>query len=348
MNDNDAAAIRQDGVDSVDADNAFEDGAERQLSSMEDRLSARDEMIARIAARNEQSLAEREGRDPVMPDEVLDDGDMAKTDRDADIPDAAASQRPDSREKRTYKVKVLGQESEVDEDALIAGFQKAQAAERRLQEAAEATRRVAQKEAELREREAALNAIQQAKQQATSDVEVAELDDLAQELMDSVFEEDKEGVKRAIKKVAALSRAQNIPQQQTRQVSQEDIDRGVEEALRRKEANKAIARFREEYRELANDPDGWRLVNEQSKVEMMQNPGADIWTIIDSSARAVKQKLAGLAGVPGDGRPEESLRDRKRNAGPAIRPSIGKRAPGRVLPRELSPFEQIKLARGQS
>lgn len=54
---------------------------------------------------------------------------------------APASPPPTPAEKRRYKVKIEGQEEDVDEDALIANFQKNRAADKRLQEVSEERRR---------------------------------------------------------------------------------------------------------------------------------------------------------------------------------------------------------------
>jgi hypothetical protein len=263
----------------------------------------------------------------------------------------------DSSEK-TVKIKVDGVESEVTEKE-IREYQKQLAADKRLAEAAEKEKLLREREALIAAREEEIRRNAEAietrlKPSQTTNESEDDLEDLADQLITSVFEEDKKATTEILKKL----RPKNTPVQQipVPKLNRSELNQAVVQAIDEQKRLAAVKRFEEKYSEFANRPGLRADVNERTKIEMQNDPDASWDDIIDRAVEHVKNDLAALSGVKSEDNKEKDVeteikerRKKKSNLEKPVTTAAGGKSNMTVKPNipALSVVEQMRKSRGQ-
>ncbi len=284
--------------------------------------SSRDEMMDSIVARRSEILEDE------LEDEALETPETPETPETSETP-----------ETDQITVKIDGEELQVTPQQ-IAEYQKNRAADVRIDEASALQKANEERAAELDRREAELVERQESTP-ATPAVPDADISELSKQLTQAVFDEDHAAVADIMVQLRAPK---------TDVVRQDPVDVGaaVSQELFRREQKKAIGRFEEEYEVLAKDTALRSAVNERSKIEGQEDPDADVWTILDRSAKHVVNDLTQKFGGKTPANDMESRKQRKAAAGDAVKAKTSGKAPVRKPEApKVSAFEQIKRGRGQ-
>lgn len=248
-------------------------------------------------------------------------------------------------EESEIAVKINGEERTISESD-IKEYQKGVAADEKFKEVAREKKALEQREAAFAQREAAFIAEREkaAATPVSEPVPVVDDDDLdatAESLITSVFAEDKEGVKRILKKTLARPPA---PVAEPQVITPADIDAVMDQRERSKTLKDAVMRFNEEYPELSK---GFSEdVDRQTIVEMQSDPEATPWDIIKRSAEHVKEKMATALKVTA------GAEEAPAKIAPVVTPvrsTVTRRFKAPVVKKgsDRSPFEEIQDARGQ-
>ena len=235
-------------------------------------------------------------------------------------------------------VKINGEESMVTPEE-IKDYQKQRAADEKFREVDKDKKALAEREKAFAAREAAF-AKERAKVMAKPAVKPVQvdidLDSTAEELITSVFAEDKEAVKKVLAKMRSAPAA---PTAQPARVTNGDIEAVITQRERRIELQKAVKRFETDYADLSDFRDN---VDKRTIVEQQKDPNATPWEIIDRSAKHVRTSMAAVLGAK-----SKEVEPKKTGATP-IRSTVTRRFVAPV-PKDTgaTPFEEIAAARGQ-
>jgi len=243
-------------------------------------------------------------------------------------------------------IKVDGEEREVTPQDII-DYQKHKAADQRLREAAETRARLVKREQDLKQREALL--AQQAVQAPESNDE--DLDDLADQLIDGTFSEDRNAIKKVLVK---LRSNQAAPQPVMAPViTEEDIDKRIALRDQRMEHKRMLNKFAKVYPELNANSALLNSVDARTVIERQKDPTSSDWDIIDRSAKHVKAEIKKALGVEMDAPAVDAeiqqRIDRKKSMGTPVVPTAKATAPLNDSQggEELTAFQIIQQARGQ-
>ena len=182
-------------------------------------------------------------------------------------------------EPKKVKVKVNGEEMEVDEDKIyeagVRTYQKETAADKRLREAAEL-------EARLKEREERLAQMEQEIIAKNNE----DPDEVSRKFVESLFDDEEE----AAREFSKLHKT-------VQKLSQSDEQRRKREEERAaKELNSATKHYHEQYSDIAGDVDLHAAFNRRLQEEAKNNPDAPASQLVDKAAELVYEKF---------GKPEE-------------------------------------------
>ena len=344
------AAIQQDVVDAPKGDDVTNkdtvviEPAEDPTIDIEKKMS-RDDVMAQITERRNKELQDEIDE---APEEVKPVEPEVETEEEEDtVPEIDVEVEPIEPEVKTVKVKVDGVESEVTEKE-IREYQKQKAADKRLDELSRAKE-------DLSKRQAALDAKEKEIQEAQAVIDAAEndnADELATKLTSSMFEEDKEAVAEVIREIIAKRDAKAIPAAEPVKIDSTEVSQHVNDALNERDRKKAIAKFDEEYPELASRSGLRAEVNARTIVEMQEDPEASFWKVIERAAEYVKDDLAGVMGVETKSEVSDELArraEKKSDLGNSVKTVVSKKAAMVTKPKakKLTPFQQLQKARGQ-
>ena len=262
--------------------------------------------------------------------------------------------------KRYMKLKVDGEEQEMDLDKIRATAQKNLAADKRLAQAAERERQLQQVEQNLRQQAVAL---QQHMAQARSSQgdnskppTSGASDDVAQlaaKAKEAIFSGDEDSLQEALVGLASAGRQQ--PTQSA--VTPEDIDRrarqaaqqAMAESTRMQTLSTAASRFKDEYSDIANDPQLWRMADEYTAEIAEANPELEPYQVMKQAGEQVRAWRDGIVGQTSTGLSDRT--QRKRNSMGAVpganrAATLGKDDPPPKTRRDV--IGDMKRQRGQN
>lgn len=233
-----------------------------------------------------------------------------------------------AKEPEKIAVKINGKESMVTPEE-IREYQKAKAADEQFREVAKSRKELEDREKRIAAREAEI-----ARQKATPPpANDPDLDETATELINSVFAEDKDAVKKVL---AKLRPAAPTHITQTVRMTDEELETAFERRSRREALREAVKRFDTDYSDLSEFRDN---VDRRTIVEQQADPSAAPWDIIDRAAKHVRSSIASI---------QTTAKGEKKVGTTPIRSTVTRRyvAP---TPKESgkTPFEEIAAARGQ-
>lgn len=217
------------------------DAIDQDVSAAEDNLptltspeSPRMRALAAIEAKNRERFEQESG--------IKLDDQVAEQLAEPELVGAAKPEEPPK-----VKVKVDGVEQEVDVDTLVRSFQKNSAADRRLEEAAQILRQAEQLAAQTK-------AAPEPAPAATPAQPPEDLKAQAAELLDKLYDGDKDSASEALVKLLAQTRGGDQPTPQPVQAVV-DTDVLTSQVLERMALNTAFERVKTDYPDIIADPD---------------------------------------------------------------------------------------------
>lgn len=325
--------------DAIQEDVSEESAAEGQ--ELRTGLSKRDELLSAIVDRRRRELAEATAS-----------GDTSIAERgDGDLP-----LRRDG-DKWFTRVKVNGEEMEVPFTDVVAKYQKDSAAERRLAEAAERQKQLDQYAARLEQRERDIMA---RLKQTTPTAPVPRpgqkpgpsID--ARKITEALYSGDEDAATKAFEALLAQTRQESpvrppvvnedvIAARVQQRIDAENTKR-KQLAFERRRVE-ALEKFKEEYRDVWDDPYLKNLADEETVRLYNENPNNDPWEIMKSSAESVRNWLKTRTGTHQD-------RGSKKRSATSVTGAA--RARANLSPEDNAPktasdvIADIKRARGQA
>lgn len=220
------------------------DAIDQDVSATEDSLptltspeSPRMRALALIEAKNRERFEQESG--------IKLDDQVAEQLAEPELVEAAKTEEPPAPAK--VKVKVDGVEQEVDVDTLVRTYQKNSAADRRLEEAAQILRQAEQLAAQTK-------AAPEPAPAATPAQPPEDLKAQAAELLDKLYDGDKDSASEALVKLLAQTRGGDQPTPQPVQAVV-DTDVLTSQVLERMALNTAFERVKTDYPDIIADPD---------------------------------------------------------------------------------------------
>ncbi|MBW2632153.1 MAG: hypothetical protein JRC90_10450 [Deltaproteobacteria bacterium] len=259
---------------------------------------------------------------------------------------------------KTVKIKVDGIESEVTEKE-IREYQKQIAADKRLEDAAK-------KEKELLDRQAAIDAKEiklsdsiktfeeiTKKTQAIKAEEDDDSEALADQLITSVFEEDKKTTAKILKKIRSKPETGKVIE--TQKIDRGELSQAVNLALSEEKRLAAVRNFEKNHTDIAKRPGLRTEVNERTKVEMREDPGASWEDVIERAVKYVRKdliKLSGMKEVKKENDVKNELANRKEKKvvlGNSVTSTVSAKSSMTTKSAEptLTVIQQMRKSRGQ-
>jgi hypothetical protein len=172
-------------------------------------------------------------------------------------PPQGAQQTESSAQEQMVKIKIDGEEQELPWSEVVKGYQKDQAASKRLEQAAQEQQRLAEERRQLEEERARLRAEAEAlrnpkpNQAETQQQDTSQPSDDARRIYESLMLGDEESGVKALTELLSKGRGTDAPTIPVEQVASE----AAEIAQARIDYNLAMRNFQQKYPDLAKDPD---------------------------------------------------------------------------------------------
>jgi hypothetical protein len=306
-------------------------------SGLTEGRSVRDEMLAAIVERRRSEIAENTGG--------LTDHEAAPIVEDLPI-------RRDG-ERWVTKVKVNGEESEVEFDEVVKRYQKDNAADKRLAEVSYRQKQLDQYAARLEQRDKELREKFKKLQQVPRPTGAAVPSNVdARKLTEALYSGDEDAATKAFE--ALLARTRQETPAGSLAVDEDaivgklrqrlDAEKRREQALEfERKRQEAVVRFQEEYKDIADDPYLNDMADNETLRVMKEGSANDPWEILKVSGDRVRDWLSK--------RSPESRDSRKRSAAAVAGAA---RARANLTPEDNSPrttsdiIAEMRKSRGQT
>jgi hypothetical protein len=359
------------------------EGAEDRTGSAEERLGSREALFAAIDAKRNAGVqedidyafatgdpaaaqAEADRRKNVKPDEGAAPAVAAKpaavaeeadVDTDVDVEPALPPEVVMSGGKAMLKLKVDGREKLVPLDSAIATLQKGEAAEVRLQSAAELRKSLDAREAALRTREAQVENSRSSAPPAATD---ADLEAEAQGLVDSLLTDDPKvaakklsGVLVKVRQAARPSIDENTLVAKAVQATRQSL-RADDHATSLKTG---LTKFQAEYSDIAADPMLERVADGKTETIAAEHPEWTPEQVMLEAGKQTREWVGQLRGekpaVAHNQKPDLAAdrRDRKVGLRPLPQQRAGRQTPAKPADQAETPqsiVAAMRAARGQA
>lgn len=188
-------------------------------------------------------------------------------------------------------VKIDGEERIVSDDELIRSYQKNQAADRRLEEAAQLLRQANERAAQLEAQ------IQKPQEQPTPTPVAADFRDEVKSTLAVIYGGDEEAATEALTKLLAKTRGGDQPTPQPVQLNVEELAEAVSEKL---EFDTAFAKVKSDYPDLISDPNLEMLTAMRMKqaIDMGVPRGEALLTVADEIYKSTGRQPTGRQPEP--------------------------------------------------
>lgn len=291
---------------------------EQEAPEQQRPLTPREEKLAEINRKNDQSHTSN-----FDPDRVDDEGDEPDEDETGETDDSEQEEQEQAAKAPVYqndagewvmKLKVNGEEVERSLDQITATAQKNEAAEVRLQQASQRQKALEQREQQLQEYQAALEAEHQRLEKLSQNTQPSEQDAgengtedvkaLAAQHRQYLYDGEDDKADEVMAKLLNIGRQQ--PTLDVDEIVNQAVQRSVQEQQRltqqeqqektQAEYNASLQRggkwARENYGELLNDPDMYRLVDGKTEELSEQNPDLTPEEVIKQATEYVANRFS--------------------------------------------------------
>lgn len=249
--------------------------------------------------------------------------------------------------KAYMRLKVDGQEQEIELSKVKATAQKNLAADRRLAEAAAREQGLQERERILLQRETALQQVQSKPPEvsgASDDVEAK-----VESTLDAIYSGDEDAAKKALIELMA---GRQQPTQAG--LTPDDIDNRVRQATqaaiaqqeKQRQLNSAVKRFQTEFNDIAGDPELWRMADNYTIDVANEHPDYEPYQIMQAAGNKVRDWLKQHRTDPSLSDRTERKRQAMRTVAGASRPAqLGKDEPPAKTRSNV--LDDMRRARGQ-
>ncbi|MDI6789408.1 MAG: hypothetical protein QME44_01775 [Thermodesulfobacteriota bacterium] len=257
------------------------------------------------------------------------------------------------------RLKVDGQEVDESLDRVTRGYQKGAAADKRLEQATKLQRELEQKERHLADMGAALSqreektlkilqGLEQKKEAGKLSQDAYR--DAAQRIVDALLKDENPVESLAAVLPEIMYSSQNAPVDigQLKTSLKAELKGELKQDI---ELDTAISDFNRDFRELAEDPRLFKMVDEETVVLMKLNPELSHGEIIRKAAEKVREWKDGMAGTP---KPDTPKKESSAGGGSRPKPKPSLTASGRAsIGEDVKPesrrdiINQMRQSRGQ-